>query len=95
MQRRAEETAQSDVSSCEGMYGDDALLDKALEDRHILFSEAAQLALDAGGVRELWLTHFSPSMPQPKQFLDAARALFRHTRCPRDGWKKSLCFDDE
>ena len=53
----AEAAADSDLFICEGMYGEDEMLPKALENRHMLFSEAARLAADAGGVRELWLTH--------------------------------------
>ena len=61
----------------------------------MLFSEAARMAADAGGVRELWLTHYSPSLPNPKAFRDAARAIFPNTHTPRDGWSKTLTFDDE
>lgn len=87
--------ADSDLFICEGMYGEDEMLPKALENRHMLFSEAARLAADAGGVRELWLTHYSPSLPNPKAFRDVARAIFPNTFTPRDGWTKTLIFDEE
>lgn len=87
--------AESDLFICEGMYGEDEMLPKALENRHMLFSEAARLAADAGGVRELWLTHYSPSLPNPKMFREVARAIFPNTRTARDGWTKTLVFDDE
>lgn len=87
--------ADSDLFICEGMYGEDEMLPKALENRHMLFSEAARLAADAGGVRELWLTHYSPSLPNPKAFRDVARAIFPNTFTPRDGWTKTLVFDEE
>lgn len=87
--------ADSDLFICEGMYGDDEMLPKALENRHMLFSEAARLAADAGGVRELWLTHYSPSLPNPKAFREVARAIFPNTFTPRDGWTKTLIFDEE
>ena len=61
----------------------------------MLFSEAARLAADAGGVRELWLTHYSPSLPNPKAFREVARAIFPNTFTPRDGWTKTLIFDEE
>lgn len=86
--------AGSDLFICEGMYGEDDMLPKALENRHMLFSEAARLAADAGGVKELWLTHFSPSLPNPKAYRDAARAIFPATEIPRDGWQKTLVFAD-
>lgn len=87
--------AGSDLFICEGMYGEDEMLPKAKENKHMLFSEAARMAADAGGVRELWLTHYSPSLPNPKAFRDAARAIFPNTHTPRDGWSKTLTFDDE
>lgn len=87
--------ADSDLFICEGMYGEDEMLPKAKENKHMLFTEAARLAADAGGVRELWLTHYSPSLPNPKAFRDKARAIFPNTHTPRDGWSKTLIFDDE
>lgn len=87
--------AESDLFICEGMYGEDEMLPKAKENKHMLFSEAARMAADAGGVRELWLTHYSPSLPNPKAFRDVARAIFPNTHTPRDGWSKTLAFDDD
>lgn len=84
----------ADLFICEGMYGDDESLPKARENRHMLFSEAARLAADAGGVRELWLTHYSPSLPNPKAYRDVARAIFPNTHTARDGWVKELRFED-
>lgn len=86
--------ADSDLFICEGMYGEDEMLPKALENRHMLFTEAARLAAEAGGVKELWLTHFSPSLPNPKAYRDAARAIFPQTEVPRDGWQKELKFEN-
>lgn len=86
--------ADSDLFICEGMYGEDEMLPKALENRHMLFTEAARLAAEAGGVKELWLTHFSPSLPNPKAYRDAARAIFPPTEVPRDGWQKELKFEN-
>ena len=86
--------ADADLFICEGMYGEDEMLPKALENKHMLFTEAAQLAAKAGGVKELWLTHYSPSLPNPKAFRDTARAIFPKTETPRDGWNKSLTFEE-
>ncbi len=90
-----EAAAHSDLFICEGMYGDDESLPKAIENRHMLFSEAAKTAVEAGGVTELWLTHFSPSLPNPKAYRDKARAIFPNTHIPRDGWFKELVFSDD
>lgn len=87
--------ADSDLFICEGMYGEEEMLPKAKENRHMLFREAAQLAKDAGGVKELWLTHFSPSLPNPRAYKDAARAIFPATKIPRDGRMKELRFEEE
>lgn len=84
----------SDLFICEGMYGDVDMQLKALENRHMLFAEAAQLAVDAGGVKELWLTHFSPSLPNPRSYLDYARRIFPNTEVPKDGWLKELAYED-
>lgn len=91
----AEAAAGADLFICEGMYGEDEMLPKAKENKHMLFSEAARLAADAGGVRELWLTHYSPSMPNPKAYRDVARAIFPNTQTPRDGRYCTLMFDEE
>lgn len=87
--------AGSDLFICEGMYGEDDMLPKAKENKHMLFSEAARLAAEAGGVRTLWLTHYSPSLPNPKACRDVARAIFPRTETPRDGWSTTLTFSDE
>ncbi|WP_461206274.1 ribonuclease Z [Clostridium sp. DL1XJH146] len=68
----------SDLFIGEGMYGDDAFLDKAIANKHMLFSECAELANKAC-VKELWLTHFSPSMVEPEEFLHNALDKFKNT----------------
>ena len=54
----------ADLFICEGMYGEDEKKDKALENKHMLFSEAAGVAVQAEA-KELWLTHFSPALSEP------------------------------
>ena len=83
----------SDLFICEGMYGDDESLPKALENRHMLFSEAATLAKE-GEVSELWLTHFSPSLSNPEEYLENAKAIFQNTFIGEDRFTKSLNFVD-
>ncbi|AMJ41843.1 MAG TPA: ribonuclease Z [Clostridium sp.] len=63
---------------CEGMYGEDEKIHKAKENKHMLFSEAAQLAKD-GEAEALWLTHFSPSLNEPELFLEVAQNIFPNT----------------
>ncbi|MGB4438492.1 MAG: ribonuclease Z [Sedimentibacter sp.] len=80
---------ESDLFICEGMYGDDAQYDNAVGKMHMIFSEAANIALEAN-VKELWLTHFSPSMPEPKQFIDTAKNIFPNTIIGCDLMTKQL-----
>lgn len=78
---------------CEGMYGSDEFLPKALENRHMLFSEAAGLAA-SGNVKELWLTHFSPSLLNPEDYLDNTRKIFQNTILGQDRMTRTLNFSD-
>lgn len=76
---------------CEGMYGDEGSLPKALKNKHMLFSEAAILA-KKGNVKELWLTHFSPSLCNPEEFLENAANIFQNTKVGMDRMKKELFY---
>ena len=86
--------ADSDLLVCEGMYGEDEMLPKAMEKKHMTFSEAARLAR-GGGCRELWLTHYSPSLAQPESFLQNAQAVFPAARCGRSLMSITLSFDQD
>lgn len=83
----------ADLLILEGMYGEDEKLQKAVETRHMLFSEAAGIARDAHAKR-LWLTHYSPSLPNPPDYLAAAREIFPQTECAADGYTVDLSFPD-
>ena len=65
----------SDLFICEGMYGEDDKADKARGSKHMTFREAAVLARDAK-VQEMWLTHYSPSLVRPDEFMDKVREIF-------------------
>lgn len=73
----------SDLFICEGMYGEDEQYDNAVEKMHMIFSEAASIAKEAG-VRELWLTHFSPSMAKPEDFINYASGIFPNAKIGKD-----------
>lgn len=90
--RKAADSA--DLLILEGMYGDDEKRAKALETKHMLFSEAAEIAAEAGAKR-LWLTHYSPSMPDPESYLPTAQAVFPETLCAKDGETTELRFAEE
>jgi ribonuclease Z len=83
-----------DLLVCEGTYGDQADLPKAIERGHMTFREAATLARDAGA-GALWLTHFSPALERPDAYLPEATALFPETTIGRSGLTTTLSFDDE
>lgn len=80
-----------DLLVCEGTYGDDAEQAKAASYTHMTFREAATLARD-GGVGQLWLTHFSPSVTHPEAFADNAREVFAATTVGHSGLSIRLSF---
>ncbi len=65
----------SDLFICEGMYGEKDKQKKAKEYKHMTFYEAAQLAKEAE-VKEMWLTHYSPSLTKPEEYMDDVKAIF-------------------
>ncbi len=84
----------SDLFICEGMFGDDNKLKRAEKTKHMLFSEAARLAR-LSCVKRLWRTHYSPSLDNPREYLNTAREIFENTECGFDGKTISLDFPDE
>jgi ribonuclease Z len=82
----------SDLLIAEGMYGDDSHLEKAESNKHMLFSEAAKVALHSKS-KELWLTHFSPSLTEPELYLDFTKAIFNNTILGEDRLMKTLFFE--
>lgn len=83
----------SDLFICEGMYGEPDMEDKAKEHRHMTFYEAAAMAKDAG-VKEMWLTHFSPSLNNPGMYKKQVREIFPNTHIAKDGRSVDLKFED-
>ena len=81
----------ADLFICEGMYGDPAQQEKTAARKHMTFMEAAEIA-KAAQVRELWLTHFSPALPDPYNYLHNATAIFPHTKTGKDRMTKTLVF---
>lgn len=84
----------ADLFICEGMYGEPDKVCKAKEYKHMTFQEAADLAKRAR-VQEMWLTHYSPSLVRPDEYLSLARAIYKDTKTARDGWSKTLLFPKE
>jgi ribonuclease Z len=86
--------SEADLLICEGLYGDPADNDKAAAHKHMSFQEAAGLAVNAN-VSELWLTHFSPALPNPYDYKNVAAEIFPNTRIGRDRMSKTLRFDED
>jgi len=83
----------ADLFVCEGMYGEPDKQEKAKEHKHMTFYEAAEMAKSAG-VKEMWLTHYSPSLPRPDFYKKEVRAIFENTVISRDGRSVDLMFED-
>lgn len=82
-----ENAEKSDLFICEGMYGEKEKAAKAVEYKHMTFYEAAELAKEAK-VKELWLTHYSPSMTRADIYMDEVRKIFPAAKAGKD--KKSV-----
>ncbi len=85
---------ESDLFICEGMYGEKDKLQSAKDKKHMTFYEAAKLAKEAK-VQELWLTHFSPSLMNPKQYMNEVRDIFKNSHLGKDNMKKELAYKEE
>lgn len=83
----------ADLFICEGNYGEDEKIPKAIEKKHMVFSEAATLAKEAN-VKELILTHFSPALDNPHEFLDNAKSIFENTYLGKNLLKRKLVFEE-
>ncbi len=90
----AEQARGADLFICEGMYGEPDKEEKAREHKHMTFYEAACLAKEAQP-REMWLTHYSPSMNYPENFIDQARKVFPNSYTAKDGRFAELRFEEE
>ena len=82
----------ADLFICEGMYGEDDKQNKALEHKHMTFFEAAKLAKEANA-KELWLTHYSPSLIRPEEYIPKTRKIFPAAYAGKDGKTVVLEFD--
>lgn len=82
-----------DLLISEATYGDPADRFKALENKHMTFAEAAAMAA-AARAKRLWLTHFSPSLPNPHHFRPEAAAAFPTVEVGREHLTTTLAFRD-
>lgn len=89
-----ENASGSDLFICEGMYGENEKDTKAKEYKHMTFHEAAKLA-KAAQVGELWLTHYSPSLMRPEDFISEAKRVFPNVKPGKDRKSVTLEFDKD
>lgn len=82
----------ADLLVCEGMYGDPEKQEKTAARKHMTFAEAALVA-KAANAQELWLTHFSPALPDPHNYLQYATEIFAQTKVGKDRMTTTLVFD--
>ena len=85
---------ESDLFICEGMYGEKEKEENARKNKHMTFYEAAALARDAH-VKELWLTHFSPSLVNGKLYMKEVKSIFENSHLGKDGKMVEIDFVEE
>ncbi len=83
----------TDLFICEGMFGEEDKLNRAIETGHMLMSEAGKIAKLAN-VKKLWLTHFSPAVPHPSEYSEKMRGIFSNTQIGEDGLFETVRFED-
>lgn len=88
----SEKAKNADLFICEGMYGEKEKASKAVEYKHMTFYEAANLAKEAE-VREMWLTHYSPSLVRAEEFMGDVKEIFPNSYPGKDGKTTVLEFD--
>lgn len=84
----------ADLFISEGMYGEKDKAEKAVEYKHMTVYDAARLAKEAE-VSELWLTHYSPSLVRPEDYMDEVRAIFPAAYAGKDGKSVELEFNKD
>ena len=84
---------EADLFICEGMYGEPEKKQKAKEYKHMTFYEAAELAKEAQA-KELWLTHYSPSLVRAEDYMHEVRKIFPNAIAGKDGKSVDLLYED-
>jgi ribonuclease Z len=76
------------------MYGEKDKLSKAKEYKHMTFYEAAEIAREANP-KEMWLTHFSPSLTRPNDYMKDVKKIFADSHAGKDGKIVELRFEED
>lgn len=88
-----ENASGADIFICEGMYGEKGDINNAVKYKHMTFEEAGTLAKNAG-VGRLWLTHYSPALNYPENFIEDVRKIFPNAIAGKDKMSAELKFED-
>ena len=83
----------ADLFICEGMYGEPDKETKAIEYKHMTFKEAANIAKKAQP-KQMWLTHFSPSLVRPAEYMHTVTSVFPEAVAGKDGMSVDLVFEE-
>ena len=83
----------SDLFICEGMYGEADKDAKAKEYKHMTMKEAAVLAREAD-VKEMWLTHYSPSLVYPEDYMEPVKKIFANSIAAKDGRTLEINYEE-
>lgn len=84
----------ADLFICEGMYGDPEKAEDAVAKRHMTFYEAAAIGAKAQPSR-MWLTHYSPSLVRPSDYIDEVRKIFDRVEAGKDLKSIDLKFEED
>lgn len=84
----------ADLAILEGMYGEPEKKAKAKEYKHMTFYEAAKIAAQAEP-GEMWLTHYSPSLTRPEEYMKEVKHIFPRAYAAKDGQTVELDFEEE
>ena len=85
---------ESDLLILEGMYGEPDKQAKAKEYKHMTFMEAAAIAAKVQP-GEMWLTHYSPSLTRPEEYMRGVRNVFARAIAATDGQTIELDFEED
>jgi ribonuclease Z len=82
-----------DLLITEATYGDPADRDKAIENKHMTFAEAAMLGA-ASRAKQLWFTHFGAAMLNPDYFRREATAIYPNVVLGKPHMTTTLAFGE-
>ncbi|OON97691.1 MAG: ribonuclease Z [Epulopiscium sp. Nele67-Bin005] len=83
----------ADLFICEGMYLEEEYLEQVQKYKHMLGSEAAQMAKEAN-CKKLWLTHFSPAIPNNALNITSIKKVFENSELGEERKQCLLEFQD-